>query len=58
MIKAELKMILKLIDNHTSTKEIGYYQTEVRHIDERNIKGLKQDIEDLFGEGTDDQARA
>lgn len=54
MTKSELKMILKLIDNHTSTKEVGYYQTEVKHMDERDIKRLKQDIEDLFGEDADD----
>lgn len=46
-------MFLKLIDNHTSTKEVGYHQAEVKYMDERDIKRLKQDIEDLFEEVTE-----
>ncbi len=48
MTKQEYKMILKLIDRNTSTKQVGYYQYESRYISEDGIKQLKQDIKDLF----------
>ncbi len=53
MTKSELKMVLKLIDNHILTKYAGYYQTEVNYMDEESIKQLKQDIKDLFEEVED-----
>lgn len=51
MTKQEYKMILKLIDNHTVTVEVGYYCTKEMRMYERDIKALKQDIKDLFEEG-------
>lgn len=48
MTKQEYKMILKLIDNHTITREVGYYCTEEKYMDEKHIKQLKQDLKDIF----------
>lgn len=53
MTKAELKMILKLIDNHTVIEEVGYYCTQTKRMYGRDIERLKQDIKDLFEEVED-----
>lgn len=54
MTKQEYKMVLKLIDNHTVTEEVGYYCTKQKRMYERDIEQLKQDITDLFEEDTND----
>lgn len=54
MTKLELKTILKLIDNHTVTEEVGYYCTKTKRMYERDIEQLKQDIKELFEEEEND----
>lgn len=51
MTKKELNMILKLINLHTTTREVGYYRTETKQINENGINALKKDIKELFEEG-------
>ena len=48
MTKQEYKIILKLIDRNTATKQVGYYQYEEHYITATGIARLKQDIKDLF----------
>ena len=52
MTRAELKMILKLIDNYTGEREYSYGCYE-KLIDEAGIDLLKEDIKNIFEEDAD-----
>lgn len=49
MTKEELKVILKLIDLHTTVRKVGYYGAVERKLTANGIKRLKKDITELFG---------